>query len=166
MSWTESRIFQQFVADALADAQQFDLSGTGTDGFKTALFNDTPTPDRTVLAANSCYGAGVWLGTSEIWQTGQWAQAGLAFPGNIAITTPGGGVVMWDADDIPSGTAFSTLVNNGTLGAAYGTLTYDDDITSPADQGVCYNYLGGPNQVPGGQLTVVWHTNGLFRITV
>ena len=43
----------------------------------------------------------------------------------------------------------------------------DDTLTTPvADQGVCYNYLGGANSVVNGTFTVVWHANGIFRITL
>jgi hypothetical protein len=67
---------------------------------------------------------------------------------------------MWDASDTASG-ATATLSN------VYGVLVYDDTLTTPvADQGVCFNYLGGANSVVSGTFTVVWNANGLFRITV
>jgi len=165
MAWTDSRVFQQFIADAVSQTALFDLSGTGVNAFKTSLFTNSITPDRTVSAANSASNVDQWATAQEIWQTGQWAQFGVALA-NRAITLPGGGVVMFDGDDTASGTGFSTLVNNGSAGSAFGTMTYDDTLTTPvADQGVCFNYLGGGASVVGGQLTVVWHTNGLFRIT-
>lgn len=165
MSWSDSRVFQQFVADVVSQTALFDLSGTGVNTFKTSMFTDSITPDRTVSAANSASNVGQWATAQEIWQTGQWAQFGVALA-SPAITLPGGGVVMFDGVDTASGTGFSTLVNNGSLGSAYGCMTYDDTLTTPvADQGVCFNYLGGPNQVSSGQLTIVWHANGLFRFT-
>ena len=54
-----------------------------------------------------------------------------------------------------------------TITNAYGVLVYDDTLATPvADQGVCYNYLGGANSVTNGVFTVVWHANGIFRITL
>ncbi len=165
MTWTDSRVFQQTILDSLAGDTLFDLSGSGVNAFKTALFNNTPTPDRTVSRANTAINVDQWVTANEIWKTTDWPQFGIALA-NRALSLPGGGVVMWDGDDTASGTSFSTLVNNGSLGFAYGCMTYDDTLTTPtAKQGVCFNYLGGANQVSGGQLTIVWHTNGLFRAT-
>jgi hypothetical protein len=47
-----------------------------------------------------------------------------------------------------------------------GCLVYDDTLTTPDDPGVCYNWFGSAQSVTNGTFTVVWHANGLFRITV
>ena len=55
-----------------------------------------------------------------------------------------------------------------TLANVYGCLCYDDSITAGtvADQGVCYNYFGGVNQVTAGTFTIIWSANGIARFTV
>jgi hypothetical protein len=50
-----------------------------------------------------------------------------------------------------------------TLASVYGTLVYDDTITTPvADPGLSYNYFGGTNSVTSGTFTVVWNASGIF----
>jgi hypothetical protein len=40
-------------------------------------------------------------------------------------------------------------------------------LASPvADPGVSYNWFGSAQSVTNGTFTVVWHANGIFRITV
>ena len=68
---------------------------------------------------------------------------------------------MFDATDLAGGGAV-TLTN------AFGCLVYNDDITAGtvADQGITYHSFGGGQSVTAGTFTIVWHANGLFRITV
>ncbi|MEV0994657.1 hypothetical protein [Nonomuraea sp. NPDC050202] len=159
MAWTNSKIFRPLLTDFFVRTGSFavDLDG---DSFKTALYDNDITPDNDVTAANSAYNVGQWVTTgNEVFEAGQWAQGGVTLTG-VTLNSGTADVIFWDANDPTSGTA-------ADLANVYGTLTYDDTVTAPvADQGVCYNYLGGANSVTGGQFTVVWHANGIWRITL
>lgn len=156
MAFTESRVFRQYVADVLDNTTAMDLTA---DTFKVALYGNGITPDRDVTAANSAYAVGQWLAANEITSSTDWPVAGVALASKT-LTTPSSGIVMFDAADTASGAA-------ATLANVYGLLVYDDTIASPvADQGVCYNYLGGANNVTAGTFTVIWNANGIFRVTV
>lgn len=162
MAFTESRIFRAFVNDIMTDTAQFKLGGT--DVFKAALMNNTGTPDRDVAASASAYNTGQWTAASNevIDSSGggtDWPAGGVSI-GTETVTTSAGGIVMFDAPDTASG-ATADITN------AFGTLVYDDTLTTPvADQGVCYNYFGGANSVTNGTFTIIWHANGIMRITV
>lgn len=159
MAWSDSKIFVPFLIDAFENTAAFDLGGTGLDTFKAALYNNTITPDNDVSSANSAYNAGQWATAQETYEAGQWAQGGVALTSPDA-STPGADIVMFDASDTASGSTAD--ITNAT-----GVLVYDDTLTTPvADQGVCYNYLGGPNSVVNGTFTVIWNANGLFRLTL
>lgn len=160
MSWATagSAIFRSFITDALSG----DVSGnlTSADVYKVALFNNTTAPDKDATSANSCYNAGQWVTANEVYHAGgHWDQAGQTAAG-LAISNPSTGVIMFDMTDTASTDAATTLAS------VYGSLLYNDSSTTPSDQGVCFNYFGGSNSVTAGTLTVVWHANGLFRITV
>jgi hypothetical protein len=159
MAWSNSAIHRAFVTDVLGNTAAFDLSGT-PDTFKVALYDNDITPDKDATAANSAYNAGQWTASgNEVSESGQWAAGGVALT-SPAITNPSSGVIMFDASDTASGSA-------ADLADVYGCLVYDETLASPvADQGVCYNYFGGSNSVVNGTFTVVWHANGIFRITV
>lgn len=157
MAWSNSKIFRQFLADAVLNTAAFDLD---SDTFKVALYDNDITPDNDVTAANSAYNVGQWVTTNnEVFEAGQWAQGG------VALTTPvinvgTADVVFWDAADTASGSA-------ADLANVYGCLVYDDTLTTPvADQGISYNYFGGTNSVVNGTFTVQWHANGIWRITL
>jgi hypothetical protein len=163
MTWaTEgSRIFRQFVADALADTAAFKLGGT--DVFKAALYNNTTAPDRDVTAALSAYAAATsqWVTANEVIDStggADWPAGGVSL-GTETLTTSAGGIVTFDAPDTASGAT-------ADIAAAYGCLVYDDTLTTPvADQGICFNYFGGSNSVTNGTFTVVWSPSGIFTIT-
>jgi hypothetical protein len=161
MAWSNSKIFRPFLGDALANTAAFDLSGSGVDTFKVALYPTGVTPNQDVTAANSAYGAGVWTG--EVIDT----TGGTSWPtGGRPLVTPAidvsvANTVFWDAADTAS--ADSTA----DIAAVFGCLVYDDTLTTPvADQGVCYNYFGGTQTVTNGTFTIVWHANGIFRFTI
>lgn len=157
MAWSASAIFRAFITDALANVTAFDLSGTGVDTFKVALYDNDITPDKDVSAANSAYNAGQWAASgNEVADGTEWDAAGepLASP---ALSNPSGGVIMWDATDTVSGGT------SATLAAVFGCLVYDDTLS---DFGISYHYFGGTQSVTDGTFTVIWHANGLFRITV
>jgi len=156
MAWSASAAFRAtFITFVSIPAEALDLD---TDAFKVALYNNTPTPDKDATQANACYNVDQWVTANEVFQAGQWAQAGVSLA-SPAITTPSSGVVMWDATDTSSGSA-------ATLASVFGCLVYDDTSTTPSDQGISYHYFGGTQTVTGGTFTVVWHANGLMRITV
>lgn len=156
MAWTNSKIFRPFLADALGNVAALDLDA---DSFKAALFNNSITPDNDVTSANSAYNVGQWATANEVYEAGQWAQGGVALTSQ-SLNSATADVVFFDAADTASG-------SGADLASVYGVLVYDDTLTTPvADQGVCYNYLGGANSVVNGTFTVVWHANGIFRITL
>ena len=159
MAWSASAIFRAFLTDALENTAAFDLGGT-PDSFKAALFDNDIIPDNDVTAANSAFGVDQWVSAgNEVFEAGQWATGGVALT-SPDISNPAGDVVMFDAADTASGSA-------ADLANVYGCLVYDDTLAAPvADQGVCYNYFGGANSVVNGTFTVVWHANGIFRITL
>ena len=157
MAWSASAVFRQFLGDALENAAAFDL---GSDSFKVALYDNDITPDNDVTAANSAYNAGQWASSgNEVFEAGQWAQGGVALASQT-VNVGTADVVFFDAADTASGSA-------ADLANVYGCQVYDDTLASPvADQGICYNYFGGSNSVVNGTFTVVWHANGIFRITL
>jgi hypothetical protein len=156
VAWSNSKIFRQFLADAVLNTAAFDLD---SDTFKAALYNNTITPDNDVTAANSAYNVGQWASAQEVIEAGQWSAGG------VALTTPvinvgTADVVFWDAADTASG-------STADLASVYGCLVYDDTLTTPvAKQGICYNYFGGSNSVVNGTFTIVWSANGIWRITL
>jgi hypothetical protein len=153
MAWTNSKIFRAFIADMADNTAAFDL---GTDVPKNALFNNTITPDNDVTAANSAYNVGQWATAQECFEAGQWAQGGVAL-GGTSLNSGTADLVFYDATDTASGTAAD--ITNAT-----GSLIYDDTLTTPvADQGLCYNYFGGPNSVVNGTFTVIYSVNGIMR---
>lgn len=156
MAWTNSKIFRQFLADAVLNVAAFDLD---SDTFKAALYNNSITPDNDVTAANSAYNVGQWVTAQEVFEAGQWAQGGVALA-SPTVNVGTADVVFWDAADTASGSA-------ADLANVYGCLVYDDTLTTPvADQGISYNYFGGANSVVNGTFTVVWNANGIWRITL
>lgn len=158
MAWTASKIFRPYVADSLNRTAPFDLNA---DSFKVALYTNAITPDQNTTAALSAYNAtsSQWLTANEQFESGQWAQGGVALS-SVVVDVATAGVVMFDAADTASGSA-------ADLAGVYGCLVYDDTLTTPvADQGVCYNYFGGSNTVVNGTFTVVWSASGIMRFTL
>lgn len=155
MAWTNSKIFRPFLADTVDNTAALDL---GADSIKSALFNNSITPDNDVAAANSAYNVAQWATANEVFEAGQWAQGGIALTSQT-VNSGTADVVFFDAADVVSGSAADL--------AAYGTLVYDDTLTTPvADQGICYNYFGGLVSVVNGTLTEQWAANGIWRITL
>lgn len=156
MAWSNSKVFRQFLADAVLNVAAFDLD---SDTFKVALFNNSITPDNDVTAANSAYNVGQWATANEVSESGQWAVGGVALT-SPTINVGTADVVFWDAADTASGSA-------ADLASVYGCLVYDDTLTTPvADQGICYNYFGGSNSVVNGTFTVQWSASGIWRATL
>lgn len=164
MAWSTSALFRAYVSDVLQGV----VENQGTTSMdwveattvKAALFNNTGTPDKDVASASSAYNTGQWVVGNEVSDTTNWAAGGVAITGRT-LTNPSTGIIMLDAVDTPSTTSTTTLTN------VYGVLVYSDSIVTPvADQGFCFNYLGGPNSIVGGLFTILWHVNGIIRGTV
>lgn len=154
MAWSNSKIFSAFVTDSFNRTNAFDLN---SDAPKAALYNNTTAPDQTVTSANSAYNAGQWVTANEL-SNGGWAAGGIAL--TSVTSTFASNVYTFDAADTANGTA-------ATISGAFGTLVYDDTLTTPvADQGICFNYFGGTNSVTAGTLTIVWNASGIFTITL
>lgn len=150
---TSSKVFAATLLDALGRTAAIDLDA---DSFKVALYGDTGTPDNTVASALTAYNTGQWVTANEK-SDGGWSAGGLALASRT--WTRSTNVNTFDAADTANGTA-------ATLSAVFGVLVYDDTLTTPvADQGVCYNYLGGSQSVTAGTLTVVWNASGIFTLT-
>jgi hypothetical protein len=162
MAWSGSAVFKAFILAPLVEGTTTTATGyTGldTDTVKVSLFNDTITPAKDVAVGETGYAA-----AAGIWDTGGVSDTNWPAAGNALVNDTFSGVtnaVMYDADNL-SHTGTVTLSN------AVGCLVYDDTITAGtvADQGVCYNWFGGAQSVTAGTFTIVWHANGIFRITV
>lgn len=160
MAWSGSGVFRSMIGGILGGENDFTLgydSTTNAGDAKVALFNNTVTPDKDASAANAQYGAGTWLVASEVYTDPgtEWPESGRPAVG-AHVSYPVANVVMYDmADTASTGTL--------TLSGIYGALVYYDNATP---RGICFNYFGGENSVTTGTLTVVWNSNGLFRITV
>lgn len=158
MAWTDSRVFRATIEDILEQVTAIDLDG---DTFKAALYNSTPVPDFTVASASTAYNTGQWVQANEVYDTTNWDQGGEPLTG-VTFGTAGAGtaILMFDATNTPQSGTTCTLAN------VYGTLVYSDTRTTPvADQGLSYHYFGGVQSVTGGTMTLVWHANGLFRLS-
>ena len=151
MSWTNSKVFIHTMEDALENTVALDAD---TDTFKAALYNNSITPDQNVASASTAYNAGVWGVANEQTDT-NWPAGGRP----LSVTSSAAsGVYTFDSTDTAG-------AGNVTLANVYGCLVYDDSMTSPADQGWCYNYFGGVQSVTAGTFTIVWHTNGVMNLT-
>jgi len=158
MSWTNSKVFAVTLTDAFnKTANCPDLDA---DSFKAALFDNSITPDNTVVAASSAYGAGVWASGGVV-DTGSSAPAGWPAAG-IALasvtSTRSGATYTFDAADTSSANSTTTLT--GT----YGCLVYDTTSTAVTGQGLSYHYFGGTQSVTLGTFTIVWNASGLVSV--
>lgn len=155
MAWSESKVFIATLEDALESTITYNIEG---DTFKAALYNNTITPDATVTSANAAYGSGVWA-SGEVSDGTNWDLAGE--PLTSPASSFSGTVYTFDAANTPQGGASTTLAS------VYGCLVYNDTITTPVgDQAISFNYFGGEQSVTGGTFTIVWHTSGIFTISV
>lgn len=162
MAWSNSKVFGAFVEDAFENTAAFDQSSTTLGQFKAALYNNTITPDETVAANASAYNTGVWLTTAEVSDGTNWDAGGepLTSVTHARSGAAGSHVLTWDAANTPQGGASTTLAS------VFGCLVYDEIIATPqANQGICYNYFGGTQDVTAGNFTIVWHDNGIFQLS-
>lgn len=164
MAWSASGVFQEFVKNPGTRAINAATAPTGytdllTDTVKVALFNNSVTPDKDAAVASTGYNTGTWTTGNEVTDATNWVAGGRALGSDTY--TDVANAMMYDAADLAGG---GTL----TLAATHGCFIYDDTITAGtvADQGVCFNYFGGAQQVTNGTFTIAWHANGIFRFTV
>lgn len=153
MAWTNSKIFLAFIEDCLENTSANDLD---SDTHKAALYDNDITPDQTVATANTIYNAGQWTAAgNEVSDGTEWDAGGEPLTGVTSSFTSN--VYTFDATNTPSGGSSATLAN------VYGCLVYDD---TTADHGICFNYFGGTNSVTDGTFTIIWHTSGIFALTL
>ena len=156
MAWSASKIFSSYITDVLNNTTAMDLN---TDALlEAALFDNSLTPDQTVVSASSAYGAGVWAGGGQ--------SSGTSWP---ALGRPLASVTSTFTTNVFTFTAANTVSadSSATLSGTYGCLIYDKTITTPVSgQGICFNYFGGVNSVTSGQFTVVWNASGIFALTL
>lgn len=162
MAWGGSAMFTQFIINNLLRDPDLTLptgyTNLQADTLKAALFNNSITPDKDATAANTGFDAGVWDNVNEVSDTTNWDAGGE--PVTSKALTFGSGFAQLDAADTPQSGATTTL------SSVHGCLVYDDSTTAGiVDQGVTYHWFGGAQSVTAGTFTIVWHANGLFRIT-
>jgi len=160
MAWTNSRIFAQTILDILDGTTAIDLDSATADDYKCALYNSTTAPDNTVAAAQTAYAVGQWVVGNEQTSGADWATGGEAIV--LPDLTKASAVITWDDDgtNVVSG-------SNTTVAGVEGCLCYSEVIATPvANQGICYNYFGGPQGVTGGTFTVQWAATGIFTLTL
>jgi hypothetical protein len=160
MAFTASAIFREWVLGPMYQSSGTGYTGIDTDTMNVALFNNTTTPDKDAAVGSTGYNTGVWVTGNEVTDATNWVAGGRPLAGK-AFTTPSTGVVMLDATDLAGG-------GNVTLTNAYGCQVYDNTISggTVAKQGTSFHYFGGPQSVTAGTFTIIWHVNGLQRITV
>lgn len=155
MAWSNSKTFRAYWADVVGNTAAFDLDA---DTIKAALMNNSVTPDQNATSAASALGAGTWSG-NEVTDATNWVAGGRALS-SLSVNSATSGVVFFDAADTSGGGAV-------TMSSVYGTLVYDDTLTTPvADQGICFIYFGGAQSVTAGTFTIVWNASGLWRATL
>lgn len=168
MAFTASAIFQQAMLNPMlgrlwTTAAPTTFSSLSADVINCALFGNTGTPSKSVSAANSCYAVDQWIVGNETNGGANWPAGGLPLASKAFAIDTGS-----------SSICFSTAALTGnpvTVAAAFGCLIYDNTITVPAKQGLCYNYFGGTQSVTAGSFTVTWPTvgavtNTVFNVTV
>jgi hypothetical protein len=155
MAWSESEWFAILWLNLGGNTTAIDLDA---DGYNASLWGNSITPDSTVSAANSAYGAGQWTaGANEASDGAEWAVAGRAL--DTVTWTQSSDTLTFDAADEASGSS-ATLT-------AFGTHIHNTTITTPVDnQGICYNYFGGQAQVTDATLTLVFNSSGIGSVAV
>ena len=156
MSWSASKIFVSTIEDMLENTTAIDLN---SDGFLVALYDDTPTPDQTVASANTAYDVAQWASANEVSDGTNWDAGGE--PLDTPTFAPTSNVLTFDATDTVQGGASCTLAD------VYGCLVYDSSVSTPVDnQGISFHYFGGVQSVSAGNFTIVWHSSGIFALTL
>jgi hypothetical protein len=159
MAWSNSKIFQEWVAGPMFQSSGTSYTGLDSDTVKVALFNNSVTPDRTAAVASTGFNTGTWTTTNEVTDATNWVSGGRALASKTFGTSSG--TITFDAADLAGG-------GTVTISGAFGAFVYDDTITggTVADQGVCFNYFGGSQSVTAGTFTIVWNASGIAAFTV
>lgn len=157
MAWTDSRVFREWILGPMMQAAGTGYTGLDSDTVKAALFDSTVTPDKDAAVAATGYAAGTWTTAREVSGGTNWAAGGRALTSKT-FTSPDSGLAMFDAADLTAG---GTL----TMSNAYGCLVYDDTVSggTVADQGMCFLYFGGAQNVVSGSFQIIWNSNGIAR---
>jgi len=148
VAWTDSRVFQQAMINPIAGrcwttAAPTTYGSLSADDIRAALFNNSVTPDRTAAAASTAYNTGTWVTANEVTDITNWTASGRALGTKTFTIDTGSSSICFSAANL-SGAGNVTITN------AFGCLIYDNTITVPADQGLCYNYFGGAQSVVAG----------------
>lgn len=163
MAFTASAIFQQAMINPLLQAAWTTAKPTtygslSADVINVALYGNSGTPSKSVSAANSGYNQDQWVTGNETSGGANWPAGGLPLASKAFAIDTGSSSICFTAANLAS-------TGNVTVTAAYGCLVYDNTITVPAKQGLCYNYFGGTQSVTGGTFTVQWATPGGAAVT-
>lgn len=160
MAWSGSAIFREWPVMQFQDSAT-GYTGLDSDTVKAALFGGN-TPDKDAAVGLTGYNAATsqWTTASEKTGGADWVAGGRTLASKT-FTTPSTGVMMFDAADL-------TSAATATMSDVEGVLIYDDTITAGtvADQGVCFNWFGGPQTVTSGTFSVIFSASGILRITV
>lgn len=161
---SSSAMFKEFIKNPGTRAINAATAPTGftdllTDTVKVALFNDSVTPDKDAAVGSTGFNTGTWTTANEVTGGANWATTGRTVASDTYTSVTN--AMMYDAADTAGG-------GTVTISNAFGCFVYDDSITAGtvADQGVCFNAFGSAQSVTSGTFTIVWHANGIFRITV
>jgi hypothetical protein len=159
MAWSGSAIFREWVVGPMMQAAGTGYTGLDSDTINNALFGSGVTPDKDAAVGSTGYNTGTWTTGNEVTDATNWIAKGRALASKT-FTTPSSGVAMFDSADTAGG-------GTVTISGAHGSLILDDTITAGtvADQGVCYLWFGGAQSVTAGTFTVVYHVNGVMRVT-
>ena len=159
MAWGSSAIFREWLVTAY-QAAGTSFTGLDSDTVTVSLHNNSITPDKDAAVGSTGFNTGQWTTTNEVTDATNWVSGGRNLASKT-FTTPSTGVFMFDAADLAGG-------GNVTLTNAFGCFVYDNTISggTVADQGVSYHYFGGAQSVTAGTFTIIWHANGVNRITV
>jgi hypothetical protein len=165
MTFTASAIFQQAMINPMLQAcwttaVPTTYANLSADVINVALYGNTGTPDKTVTAAQSGYNiaASQWVVANETNGGANWPAGGLPLAGKTFTIDTGSSSICFHATNL-AGTG------NVTVTAAFGCLVYDNTITVPSKQGLCYNYFGGSQSVTAGTFTILWATPGGGAVT-
>jgi len=160
MAWTDSRMFEAWI-EGMFEGAATSYTGLDSDTVLAALYNNSVTPDRDAAVASTGYNTGTWAVANEVDDGTNWDAGGEPLASKTSASV-GTGIYGFDAADTSQSGASCTLAD------VHGCLVYDGTVSggTVADQGVSFHYFGGAQGVTAGTFTIVWHANGLFRITV
>jgi hypothetical protein len=165
VAFNASAIFVQSMINPLLQAcwttaKPTTYGSLSADVINVALFGNSGTPSKTVTAANTCYAVDQWIVGNETNGGANWPAGGLPLASKgFAVDGTTTNAVAFSAANL-AGTG------NVTVAAAFGCLVYDNTITVPAHQGICYNYFGGSQSVTAGTFTINWFTTSYTNPTV